>query len=278
MPGDRSTKAARPAPTLNQRRDGSAAASRPDNPAIEPDGGPLKRGQRKSLVVARALADELFAQRVDDGERLANEDDLMRRLGVSRSTLREALRLLETLGVVESRMGRTGGIVLHRPDSADFASTMTFYLQFTDCTFRQLLEVSNAFAPLVYGAAARNATPAMLHRLDGVMQMFNELPLPDQVRYDPVVRGVIAETVGNPIWTLFSAALQAVVQAHLERMLVPEDRWPLVVKNLRTLVAAIAARDVERAEHLGRQQAQAWFDVAERTQRDLLDQRITWTP
>lgn len=237
-----------------------------------------KRAQRKSLVVARALADELFAQRAIEGERLANEEDLMRRLDVSRATLREALRLLEALGVAESRLGRTGGVVLHRPDSADFANIITFYLQFSDCTFRQLLEVNMVSAPLVFAGAARNATPAMLQHLDGVMKMFDQLPLADQVRYVAVVHGVIIDMVGNPIWTLFGKSLQAVVQVHLERLLVPEDRWPLVVQNLRALVAAVSAKDPERAERLARRQAEAWMEIGEGRQRALLEERITWVP
>src|SRR5919106_4893134 len=77
---------------------------------------PVREGNAFEEAVQRILqAIKLGA--VTAGERLPAERDLAKRLGISRVTLREALRALIDAGYVESRRGRSGGtFVTYRPD------------------------------------------------------------------------------------------------------------------------------------------------------------------
>lgn len=77
---------------------------------------PVREGNTFEEAVQRILqAIKLGA--VTEGERLPAERELARRLGISRVTLREALRALTDAGYVESRRGRSGGtFITYRPD------------------------------------------------------------------------------------------------------------------------------------------------------------------
>ncbi|MGA8355177.1 MAG: winged helix-turn-helix domain-containing protein [Solirubrobacteraceae bacterium] len=62
------------------------------------------------------VRDAVAEGRLRPGERLPSERALAESFGVSRATLREALRSLEALGVVEIRLGATGGAFASEPD------------------------------------------------------------------------------------------------------------------------------------------------------------------
>jgi len=234
------------------------------------------RGPKKSELVARTIAHELFTQQTETGALIDVEDDLVKRLHVSRGTLREGLRLLEVLGVVESRIGRSGGIVVQRPSAEHFAQIITFYLQFSGCTYRQLLEVYAEVSPLILGIAAAQATEADRARLREVMTEFDALPIERQVRYVPAVSSAFHDMIDNPLWALLAKSFHAVISGHLEALLVPEADWPSVVRMTRRMTSAVLAGDTAKAESLGRAQVTAWLKIAASTQQQLLDSPIVW--
>ena len=73
-------------------------------------------------VIAAQIRAELSAGRLKSGERLPPERDLALRFGVSRNTLREALRSLENAGLLQLRKGATGGAYV-RESTADAVVT-----------------------------------------------------------------------------------------------------------------------------------------------------------
>jgi GntR family transcriptional regulator, transcriptional repressor for pyruvate dehydrogenase complex len=234
------------------------------------------RPAKKAELVARTIAQDLVTQRVAPGSLIDVEDDLVKRLGVSRGTLREGLRLLEVLGVVESRIGRSGGVVVQRPSAQHFAQIVTFYLQFSGCTYRQLLEVYAEVTPLIMGLVARNASASDVQRIDEALAVFDALPIEQQVRQVPALNSVYHDMLDNPMWALLAKSFSAVISGHFEALLVPESEWPRVVRTVRKTAAAVRAGDVEGAEKLARTQVAAWRRVAEASQRELLDSPIVW--
>lgn len=231
---------------------------------------------KKSEIVARTITEELLAQRASAGSVIDAEDDLIRRLDVSRGTLREALRLLELLGVVESRMGRSGGVVVREPDARHFAQIVTFYLQFSGCTFGQFLEVHVSVAPIIDGIAARSVTPERAATLQAAVDTFEGLPLEEQVRYSATLTSTYYDMIDNPLWALLARSFSTVVSAHLEKLLVPQEYWPVVVKAVRRLACAIRDGDAVLAESLSRTRMQGWHEIVRTAKPDLLDERIVW--
>src|ERR671933_1664313 len=64
----------------------------------------------RAEAVARDLEAEIFGGRLTPGDRLGTKDDLRRRFRVAVATVNEAVRLLETRGLVEARPGPGGGV------------------------------------------------------------------------------------------------------------------------------------------------------------------------
>ncbi len=75
---------------------------------------PLPPRVSRAAHVAQELEASLEADRRRPGERIATKDELRERFGVALATINEAVRLLETRGVIEARPGPGGGIFVAR--------------------------------------------------------------------------------------------------------------------------------------------------------------------
>ena len=196
-----------------------------------------------------------------EGERMPAERGLAARLGVSRATLRDAIRVLEQHGYVESRRGRTGGtFVTYRatpgssiPDGAEeIARSLRQRGSDLDdaLTLRSVLEVGAAEA-----AARRELDDDELRLLTGRLADCEAAGLAGYRQMDSRLHLAIAEVTGSPSL----AAAVADVRMRVNDLL---DQIPLLTPNIehssaqhRAMVDAIVAGDVAAAraevlEHL----------------------------
>src|SRR4051794_14508658 len=84
-----------------------------------------ERTRKASEDVARRLVAFIVDNRLSDGARLPTEAELQRHFGVGRTTLREALRLLETQGALTIKAGPRGGPVVRLPRPEDLRGSLT---------------------------------------------------------------------------------------------------------------------------------------------------------
>ena len=128
----------------------------------------MASANRKSVTreVPQRVADELRALIVSgelaDGESLGREPDLVERFGVSRPSLREALRILEAEGLITVERGVRGGVVAHEPDQRMTARTAAMVLRSRNVSLADVFEARTLLEP----AAARKiaAMPARARR------------------------------------------------------------------------------------------------------------------
>src|SRR5262249_56086363 len=111
----------------------------------------MTRGARepsRSREKPERIADELRAMivtgKLRDGDSLGRESDLVDRFGVSRPSLREALRILEAEGLVSVVRGVRGGVVVRQPDERVTARNPPLVLQFRNTTLPDLPEPPTA--------------------------------------------------------------------------------------------------------------------------------------
>ncbi|MEV5174689.1 FCD domain-containing protein [Streptomyces flaveolus] len=189
---------------------------------------------------------------VPAGERLPGERELAERLGISRVTLREVLKVLQDQGLVEARRGRYGGtFVLPRPDAGgeDELRRRIAEVDIEDVLrFREVLEVGAAGL-----CAAHGLTPEQAERLREALHRTHEAPLTDYRRADTLLHLTLAELCGSPSLTAQYAAVRATVNDLL-------DRIPLLVRNLEhsqrqhtALVEAVLDGDADGAREMTRE-------------------------
>jgi DNA-binding FadR family transcriptional regulator len=126
------------AQTAAQSAAGSAGPGRPDPLAL--GGTAVARARASDKALSSILADIRVHAR-EPGFNLGSEPALLQRYGIARSALREAVRFLEHLGVVEMRRGTAGGLVITEPAPDGLAQTIAMYLEYCRTSSSDLRQV-----------------------------------------------------------------------------------------------------------------------------------------
>jgi len=132
-----------------------------------------KRDSSRLREKPQQIADELRALivsgKLSEGESIGREPDLVERFGVSRPSLREALRILEAEGLITVVRGVYGGVVVHEPDQRMTARTASLVLRARNVSLADVFEARALIEPLAAKAIAtrrgRRAAVAELNRL-----------------------------------------------------------------------------------------------------------------
>ncbi len=112
----------------------------------------MKTSERVSLDIVR----DIVAQGLRTGDRLPLEAAMAQQYGVSRASLREALRLLEVQGLIHLKPGPGGGPVVGSVEPSNLARTASLYFHLGGATYGQLMQTQVLLEPLCAQLAARH--------------------------------------------------------------------------------------------------------------------------
>ena len=128
--------------------------------------GPIIRASVAEMV-ARRILDMVTARSLKPGDQLPPERDMAESLGVSRPSVREAIRGLAILGVVQSRQG--GGAYITKLDGDALLGPIQFFLSLEDVNIRELYDARSLIEGDVARRAAVHMPQAELARLDAIL-------------------------------------------------------------------------------------------------------------
>lgn len=224
------------------------------------------RQPRLAEIVAASLRDDILSGRLKEGDSLPRQEQLFTQFRVSLPAVREAMRILETEGLISVRRGNVGGAVVHLPTSQRIARMISMVLQVRSTT---LGDVSGALLHLEPACAALAA--ARPDRAETVVPALREVIEAQQAAFDdPKQYTLLArrfhETLvshcGNETMIVIIGSLEQVWTAHESRAWAEvsspdielDESSPLARKSRRAalrdhekLVAAIEAGDEDRA-------------------------------
>lgn len=170
---------------------------------------------RKPMKAAEQLADEILGYIVDNalapGTRLAPERQMLADTGRARGTLREALRLLESRGVVEVRAGAAGGAFVRKPQPADLGAAITAVLMLEGAS---MLDVLTAREDMEVAALMRAADRIGARELAVMQDSVDRLRehIADRERFlleAGRFHAVINEAAASPVLRILNEALRA---------------------------------------------------------------------
>lgn len=168
------------------------AAERPVDPAV----GKL------AAQVARQIEADVVRRGWPVGESLGSEPDLRERYGVSRSVLREAVRLVEHHQVARMRRGPNGGLFVVAPDAGPAARAMVIYLEYAGTSVEDLLQARRLLEPLAARLSAERLTEDGIALLRATIdaERIGGAPIEAAVEQLHLVLG---ELSANPVLQLF---------------------------------------------------------------------------
>ena len=127
----------------------------------------------RSVPLPRALAQAIEARIAEEGiapgTRLGTKSELRQEFGVASTTVNEALRLLETRGLVHTKPGPGGGIFVAAPSGWLALSELIIGLKHSATAVGEGLAVRQALEPLIAAEAARHRTRTDLRELRALL-------------------------------------------------------------------------------------------------------------
>jgi len=209
--------------------------------AAQPEFEPI-RVEPAYRKVASALLERITARTISAGERLPPEIELARQFGVHRGTVREALRELQTNGVLKRERG-SKLMMVTRPARVDVAAGVSRALALHDVSYHDIWEALTALEPPIAAAAARQRKPKDLTRIASIVGGAVDVgQTADFFR-------AVGEATHNGVFMLAHEPLVQMLVPALEALI---DKVPQAASRIaaaqKRVAAAIHARDSELAQ------------------------------
>ena len=203
------------------------------------------RVPKASDVLADRLRGEILGRGMQVGEHLPSEAGLIAEHGFSRGTVREALRLLESDGLIEIRRGPHGGIRVAHPDLSQVTRSLALLLTLAETSMRAFSEFRQLVEPAAAAAAARSASDEQR----GWLLALAEAGTPRSVSWAPSVE--FHEALGvcsnNEILRVVIAAFGQELTWHVPGEDLSEQDMADTRRAHRSIARAVAAGDADRA-------------------------------
>jgi DNA-binding FadR family transcriptional regulator len=266
-----------------------AEAARAADAAAVPGADRLRVGRQVRVpktaeLISRALRRQIVRGELEPGDALPSETLLMEQFGVSRPTLREAFRVLESEGLINVRRGAHGGARVAAPDADVAARYAGLILEYRGATLADVYRASAVIEPDCAYKLALGHTDSDIERLHAAIA--DEKAVLDDpmalVHTQDAFHGLLVELTGNQTLILLSGILRYIVDranaSHLASDPGSADRTAQARKAHRThvkLVGLIESGDADAAADLWERHVTAANDavnaVGAKTVLDLLD-------
>jgi len=213
-----------------------AAPKRPTTAATEFEPIRVEPAYRK---VAAALLERITDRTISEGARLPPEIELARQFGVHRGTVREALRELESNGVLKRQRG-SKLMMVTRPARGTVAAGVSRALALHDVSFHDVWEALTALEPPIAATAARKRTAADLERLASIVaRLDDDLDTAAAVAQSADFFRAVGEATANGVFMLAHEPLVQLLVPSLEAMIsqVPQARRRIAEAQKKLLMA-----------------------------------------
>jgi GntR family transcriptional regulator, transcriptional repressor for pyruvate dehydrogenase complex len=199
--------------------------------------------------VAEALMGRILDRTLRHGDRLPSETELARQFGVNRSTVREAVRELQSNGLLGRRRG-SKLLVVTRPEADHVAEGVSRALVLHDVTYRDVWEALTILEPPIAESAARRRTEADLAQIAKAAANFsvNNADTTSAAFHATEFFRAVGAATHNRILMMAHEPLLQLLEPSLRSMVdkVPQSRARITTAEKRIL-EAIRSKEVETA-------------------------------
>lgn len=205
---------------------------------------------KTSDVLASELRRQILSGQWPPGASLPAERELVTQTGLSRGSVRDALRILESESLVITRPGRYGGSVANKPDDESLKRSISSFVHGRGITLLSLLQTREAIEPSLASLAATNRTEDELQLLVEVTKRVENafLTPPEFLRENVAWHMAIAAASHNELLRAFLHSISNMVYkaSAIENFATEEVRNHVVFAH-RRILEAIVSQDAELA-------------------------------
>jgi DNA-binding FadR family transcriptional regulator len=242
---------------------------------------PVRRTARRDKLantVAQSMLRDIRRRGLSAGDQLPKEADMLAEYGVGRGTLREALRVLETCGLIVVKPGPRGGPVVQSVHADDFGRVTSLFFQFAGVTYRELIEARLILEPTAARQAAQQHKGSDAAR-ELVRLAENGPASGDDEEYLHVTADFHASLIalgGNSLVTLVCHSLAEIYRDRVQGVLFPKSRQSEVHGVHAEIARAVLDGDEAQAESLMAQHMEQYRRFVFKKHPALLDEIVIW--
>jgi len=210
------------------------------------------RKNRVHEEVAKQL-EQLILSKLNPGDKLPGERELAEMLSVSRSSIRDAMRRLQLMGLVEPRQG--AGTVVREIDHEALVTPLANVIAHKRQLVGELLDFRKMLEPPMAARAAKNASADEVSRMEEILHRQDKKVRNGElaVEEDTEFHYVIAQASGNSVVLKVMDVVMDLLRETRSRSLQSEGRPQKSLAGHKKILSAIKRRDGEGAENAMRQ-------------------------
>lgn len=207
----------------------------------------------KQKRVSRQIADQIksliLEGHLKNGEKLPSERELSKHLGVGRISLREGLRILESMGIIETKYGVNSGSYISNMGLKNLSEKFSDILQLSNITVEQLTEARLEISLINIRYFIQNATDEDIEQMEECVEEGERL-----LKSGCLTRGesihfhqLIAQGSKNPVFIIIHNALMDILLQFLSKFESPKDHSEKILKNRKTILKYLKEKNIEKA-------------------------------
>ncbi|WP_461210238.1 FadR/GntR family transcriptional regulator [Desulfocurvus sp. DL9XJH121] len=219
---------------------------------------PLQQDSVVLLVIER-IKKALINDELKPGDYLPSETELTRNLGVGKSSVREAIKMLQAMGILEVRRGQ--GTRIREHPSEDALNSMVFQIILAKGVTKDMLDLRKMFEPAYTAMAIQRATDEDIRRIrkavDDMEQALNSKV--HDSNYDLAFHLAVLHSTHNPLVIRIGETMMELFDASIETSMrtLPD----VALKDHKAILAAIENRDEAAAREAIRVSSTSWETV-----------------
>jgi GntR family transcriptional regulator, transcriptional repressor for pyruvate dehydrogenase complex len=204
---------------------------------------PARRIPKAAEIFAEEIKRQILGHGLETGSALPSESELIANSGLGRASVREAIRLLESEGLIEIRRGALGGIFVREPDGTALTRSLALVMTMSKAPLRDLCSYRKMVEPPAASLAAESADQAGRDALLALAQHVPEFGYTNEVDFHVQV----AMLSGNHFLQVLLMVPNELLRAHLAHEKIDSDDVEEANQAHRSIALAIAKGDGVKA-------------------------------
>jgi GntR family transcriptional regulator, transcriptional repressor for pyruvate dehydrogenase complex len=198
------------------------------------------------IELTRRLLDFIFSGSIQPGEKLPTERQLQEALNVGRSSIREAVKVLNVLGILEVKQG--DGTYLTKADSGLLLETIEWGLLLGQKHTMDVIEARHDIEIAIVKYAAERGTEEELNELWSILEKLKVSTKSDFVELDIAFHVKLAEMAKNSALKSVLLSLQSLLRTWIKTVIDVAPNTTFSYEDHYDIYVALAAHDPEKAE------------------------------
>ncbi|WP_293786263.1 FadR/GntR family transcriptional regulator [uncultured Aeromicrobium sp.] len=228
---------------------------------------PLDRAKTYERVVRR-IKDEVFAGRLRPGDRLPGERQLSEQLNVSRPAVREAVRILQAMGIIQASpgTGARAGLIISATPSRALSDLLGVHVALSNYSVPEVMEVRLALECQAVRSVA-GAGVELSEEMEPILAQMAEPEIDREVFHDldTEFHLALARATGNVLLVDLMLAMREAVRRPMSTAFAGEPDWEGrrsgLISEHRAIFEAVRARDAAKAERLTREHIEGFYET-----------------